>query len=268
MKTAMWFEAQWASRLVAVALLPLASAEIYRYKLDLGAYGSLDNLRFRQSGMFASIDAPSNTPPGEGHSYIDFGDLEFEVAPGSLTMAYPGAVTFVEIAAFESKHFNEIGIDVGGPFQRQYCCTPWVANRTGCHPARGLITQLDHPGDKSAKANASIMVMRVPVKRVTSLPPRLLKAAPHARVLREALRARNTPATFDFIITPSTRRPPRRHCAVFVFVAERIIACSPLPLVAVAVAVAVSTCRCAGSLDTGAPGAAPGRGLRPGRGAL
>lgn len=89
-----------AHRATAVGALLLARAavaDIYHYKLDLKAYGSEDNLRYRQSGMFGKNDAPSQTPPGNGHSFIDFGTLELEVAPGFLTMAYPGAVTYVEV---------------------------------------------------------------------------------------------------------------------------------------------------------------------------
>lgn len=83
--------------LAALLLGNVAQADVYHYKLDLKAYGSEDNLRYRQSGMFGKKEAPSQTPPGNGHSYIDFGTLELEVAPGFLTMAYPGAVTYVEV---------------------------------------------------------------------------------------------------------------------------------------------------------------------------
>jgi hypothetical protein len=109
-------------------------------------YGSEENLRYRQSGMYAPNSAPSRTAPGYGHSHIDFGDLEFQVSPGVLSMNYPGAVTYIEVAVFESSHFDEIGIDVKGATTRQYCCTPWVANRTNCHPSRGLIRNIDPAG--------------------------------------------------------------------------------------------------------------------------
>ena len=69
------------------------TGDVYHYDLNLEAYGSESNLRYRQSGMFSPKDAPSKTPPGNGHSFIDFGNLEFEVAPGAISMAYPGAVS-------------------------------------------------------------------------------------------------------------------------------------------------------------------------------
>ena len=164
-----------------------AAADVYHYELELGvgefwkrcrettvplkafaqlfpslcqAYGSQNNLRYRQSGMYAHHDAPSETAPGNGHSFIDFGGLEFEVA-SPLQMAYPGAVTYVEVAVFEATHFHELGIMVRGAPTKQYCCTPWVANRTGCHPNRGLIRNLDNP--ESGKANGTFEIIRVPV---------------------------------------------------------------------------------------------------------
>lgn len=89
--------------------------------------------------MYSPNDAPSKTAPGNGHSYIDFGELEFQVSPGTLSMNYPGAVTYVEVAVFESSRFDEIGIDVRGAATRQYCCTPWVANRTNWYVSSPMI---------------------------------------------------------------------------------------------------------------------------------
>jgi hypothetical protein len=66
------------------------------------------------------------------------------VAPGELSTSYPGAVTYVEVALFEQSHFHELGVDVEGAMQRQYCCSPWVSvaarlqknTRTGKKPNR------------------------------------------------------------------------------------------------------------------------------------
>jgi hypothetical protein len=69
--------------------------------------------------MFAPHEAPSRTPPGNGHSFIDFGSLELSVAPGAISMSYPGAVTYVEVAVFESSHFHELGVDVPGAAVKQ-----------------------------------------------------------------------------------------------------------------------------------------------------
>ena len=52
------------------------------------------------------------TTAQQGRSTIDFGALEFEAI--GLDMAYPGAVTYVEVAVFESSHFSELGFDVPG----------------------------------------------------------------------------------------------------------------------------------------------------------
>ena len=146
--------------ITGLLLFNIAYADLYHYDLKLGAYGSQNNLRYRQSGMYAHHDAPSETSPGNGHAFIDFGGLEFEVS-SPLQMAYPGAVTYIEVAVFEVEHFHELGIEVHGAPQKQYCCTPWVANRTGCHPNRGLIRNLDNPA--SSKANGTIEIIRIPV---------------------------------------------------------------------------------------------------------
>lgn len=69
-------------------------------------------------------------------------------------MSYPGAVTYIEVAVFESSHFHEVGVDVRGAATRQYCCTPWVANRTNCHPNRGLIRNID--SDSSSNGTVGI----------------------------------------------------------------------------------------------------------------
>ena len=69
-----------------------AAAEIYEYHLKLGAYGSSNNLRYRQSGMFSHRDAPDDTAPGYGHSYLDYGGLEFQVSPADYTEYDSGKV--------------------------------------------------------------------------------------------------------------------------------------------------------------------------------
>lgn len=101
-----WTMAHLFTAFVALLLPQVTLADIYHYKLDLKAYGSEDNLRFRQSGMFGKYDAPSQTSPGDGHSFIDFGALELEVQPGFLTMAYPGAVTYVEVSCCSLEPFQ------------------------------------------------------------------------------------------------------------------------------------------------------------------
>jgi len=148
---------RWLRLLLVFAF---ARADVYHYHLNLGAYGTQTNLRYRQSGMFSHNDAPSKTAPGNGHSYIDFGDLEFQVMPGELSMAYPGAVTYVEVAVFESSHFSELGVTVAGAAAKQYCCTPWVENRTGCNPSRGLIRTWD---ESKPTKNGTIEIIRIPV---------------------------------------------------------------------------------------------------------
>ena len=128
-----------ARRATAVAGLLLARAsvaDVYHYNLDLKAYGSEDNLRYRQSGMYSKHDAPSQTPPGDGHSFIDFGTLELEVAPGFLTMAYPGAVTYVEVTS------NYKG---GRPTWPLHDCVRFPSCCHTCAEPKGAHTHEGHP---------------------------------------------------------------------------------------------------------------------------
>ena len=50
--------------------------------------------------MFSPHDAPSNSAPGNGHSYLDYGSLEFVVTDSDYT-DWDSGKTNVDVAVFE-----------------------------------------------------------------------------------------------------------------------------------------------------------------------
>uniref|UniRef100_A0A7S2AS73 GOST seven transmembrane domain-containing protein n=1 Tax=Octactis speculum TaxID=3111310 RepID=A0A7S2AS73_9STRA len=108
--------------------------------------------------MYSSSDAPSTASPGNGHSYLDFGSLELQTI--GLADSTRIDSTVVNIAVFKATnfdHYDALGEEVSLGHDRQYCCTPYVQNLTGCHPDRNLIF---HQEDLR---NGSVSVIQVEV---------------------------------------------------------------------------------------------------------
>lgn len=162
----------WVLALAFATLAATGQAEVYRYGLMLGEFGSNANLRYRQSGMYSHGNAPSTTAPGNGHAYLDFGGLEFSMADawirkmaetaGVSAEAYPDpndkTTTVVNVAVFEARHFDELGAKIRANLAKQYCCSDFVQNRTSCKPDKGLV--INAPPQQ---VNGSIEVVRVEV---------------------------------------------------------------------------------------------------------
>jgi len=163
---------QLACLAVAVAVSRVSS-EIYEYHLKLQEVTSSGNLRFRQSGMYAPHDAPSKTAPGNGHSFIDLGDMKLFPAPHEVQGYGRSGATFVDVAVFESRHFDEIGVESDGV--KHYCCTAEQRSLTGCHPLRSLIVNEAH------HTNGSIDLIRIPVPLEEGSEP--VTVADHAYML-------------------------------------------------------------------------------------
>ena len=127
---------------LAVALLPPAMANVYRYTDNMLP---VDVVQYRRVGMWAPHDAPHGGGGDAGSSTVGM-DIRFQRSPASSMHA-----GVVQVLVFHAAQLPRVGVQLPGVKTRSFCCTSALARSVqGCTAPGKLIVAEPPPGGVGA----------------------------------------------------------------------------------------------------------------------